>query len=49
MHKKLYKLVLTESNTVSWFTDSDELYHIVDWYEGQEYKIYEYELVDVFE
>lgn len=45
-HKVLYKLVLLETNTVSWFTDSDELYHIIEWYDDLEYKVYEYKLIE---
>lgn len=50
MAKKLYKLInVEEDSVVGWFTDSDELFHIIEWYEGIPTKYEVYELVDVVE
>ena len=44
--KKLYKLINYETNTVTWCTDSEEIFHIMDWYDGDRHKVEVYELVD---
>ena len=47
--KKLYKMFNKETGkTIAWFTDSDELFHITEWYEGSsiEYGVEVFKLID---
>ncbi len=44
--KRLYKLINKETGgTIGWFTDSDELFHIIEWYGDTPTKYEEYKLV----
>lgn len=44
--ERIYKVVHHETGNVSWFSDSDEMWYVTDWYDDQKYSVYKYELVD---
>ena len=49
MTKKLWRVINKENNkTMAWFTDSEDLHYLTEWYQDSEieYKVEEYELID---
>lgn len=49
MSKTIYRVANKETNkTIAWFTDSQDMFYLSEWYEGSEIKLKteKYELVD---
>lgn len=44
--KYIYKLIHIETGAITWFNDSSELYYVIEWYDGQDYEVYKYKLVE---
>jgi hypothetical protein len=45
--KRLYKLMSKETGcTIGWFTDSQDMFHLIDWYDvDTKYEVYKLEEV----
>ena len=49
MKKRLYKVTNKETGEIlAWFTDDEDMWHMLEWYRDSEieYRVEEYELVD---